>query len=135
MTFSWGAKKSQRHIDRWANRHGTTHLILIEGGGGIGKTFLMRKISKLQVAARFVVDYYDLAEQPAGKVREAQHLVESIGPEHFPGFLTQMNDLGNGKLEVADPRLSEFEREAFATGLRELEAVVRQKRLTQSRTT
>src|SRR5512146_730793 len=78
-----------------------THLILISGVGGIGKTFLLQKvIQNYQDRADFTVDYYDLAEEPPGSFREFIHLVNKLGKEKFPRFLEEMNALDSGQYEI-----------------------------------
>lgn len=83
-------------------------LILISGPGGIGKTSILGKIEK-EYSARedFVVEYFDLAEQPMTALNQALHLADTLGRENFPQF-TQ-------KLTVLDAGLDS----SFNTGLEE----------------
>lgn len=81
------------HAREWLekNPHG---LVFITGAGGIGKTSLIRKImGEYNLNEGGVVDYFDLAEQPMTMLNQAIHLVDSIGREHFPGFVKKLNEL------------------------------------------
>ena len=82
-----GREKELAIVDEWAEKQGTTHLIVVDGKGGIGKTFLLRKImEKYSARDDFAVAYYDLSEQPPG-IRQILHLAESLGWDHFPECL------------------------------------------------
>ena len=69
-------------------------LVFITGAGGIGKTSMLRRITdQYSSDENFVVDYFDLAEQPMTMINQAIHLVDSIGREHFPEFVRRLNEL------------------------------------------
>ena len=69
-------------------------LVLITGFGGVGKTSLLQKIREEYTANdHFVVEYFDMAEQPTALVNQAVHLARSIGLDHYPEFKRKMNDL------------------------------------------
>ncbi len=117
-------------VEEWAERWDTMHMIAVEGGGGIGKTFLLQKIAQTYRARpEYVVVYYDFAEQPPGNLREASHIAETLGWENFPRFHAKVTDLASGRYDVADTRLPELERETFETGLNELDQFLANKRL------
>jgi tetratricopeptide (TPR) repeat protein len=80
-------------IEDWLQRPGG-RLILITGVGGVGKTSLLQKIKEeYSKSDRFVVEYFDLAEQPVAMINQAVHLARSIGLENFPRFRRAINDL------------------------------------------
>jgi tetratricopeptide (TPR) repeat protein len=75
-------------------------LVLVTGSGGIGKTSLLQKISNEYSANdNFVVEYFDLAEQPIAIINQAVHLVNSIGVENFPEFDQKLRKLEAAKGE------------------------------------
>ena len=125
-----GRKQELALINEWADKWGTQQVILVQGPGGVGKTFLLQKVAQTyQKKINFAVVYYDLAEQPSGTLQEAVHLAESLGWEHFPEFRSTINDLASGRYDIADIRLPQLEREAFGAGIKELTEFVQQKRL------
>lgn len=88
-----GRRNELINIRRWLDRP-TGGLVLITGVGGIGKTSLMQKIyEEYSSGDRFVVEYFDLAEQPVAMVNQAVHMVSSIGLENFPEFKLKINNL------------------------------------------
>ncbi len=117
-------------IDKWARRWGQSHLIVIGGEGGIGKTFLLHKIMETYAARDdFAVVYYDLSEQPPGTLREALHIAEALGWENFPEFQVEITDLASGEYDVADIRLPQLEQNALLTFVKELGDFMLHKRL------
>ena len=60
-----GREEELALIDEWANERNTTHLIAIQGDGGVGKTWLLLEVSR-RYGQRddFVVVYLDAAEHP-----------------------------------------------------------------------
>lgn len=88
-----GRKAELARIDDWLQRPGG-RLVLITGVGGIGKTSLLQKIQqKYSKTGRFVVEYFDLAEQPVAMINQAVHLARSLGLENFPRFRQAINNL------------------------------------------
>jgi len=125
-----GRKQELAAIDDWAEKWGILHLMLVEGPGGIGKTFLLQKVAQTyEKKDNFAVVYYDLAEQPSGSLQEALHLADSLGWENFPQFRTKVTELTSGKYDIADTRLPQLERDAFSAGLKELGDFLNRKRL------
>jgi len=124
-----GREKELDYIHQWAEKWGTVHLVLIDGKGGIGKTFLLRKImEKYSAQDEFAVAYYDLSEQPPG-IRQILHLAESLGWHYFPNFQAQINDLASGEYDVADVRLPQLEQEAMMTFVEEANTLMEHKRI------
>jgi tetratricopeptide (TPR) repeat protein len=125
-----GREKELALIDAWAERPDSVHLILIGGDGGIGKSFLVQKVAnEYRKRAGFVVDFYDLAEQPPGHLREALHMAESLGWEHFPEFQAQVRDLASGRYEIDDPILGDLEEKALNTSVAELKQLLQHRKL------
>ena len=125
-----GRHKELELIRFWADRAGTVHYVLVDGQGGVGKSFLLQKVmQEYQNRSGFAVDYYDYAEHPPGGIRAALHLAESLGWDNFPGFRNQVAELATGKLDIADPRLFQLETEVFRTNLHELNGFLLHTRL------
>jgi GTPase SAR1 family protein len=83
-------------------------LVWITGAGGIGKTSILQKIAQeYSDDDRFVVEYFDLAEQPATVINQAVHLVNSLGPENFPKFGQKITELETGPREFTTIDLEE----------------------------
>jgi tetratricopeptide (TPR) repeat protein len=69
-------------------------LVLLTGPGGIGKTSLLGRIER-EYSSRdeFIVEYFDLSEQPMTLLNQALHLVDAIGRENFPQFTQRLTTL------------------------------------------
>jgi tetratricopeptide (TPR) repeat protein len=88
-----GRKDELDAIREWLKKS-SNGLVLITGVGGIGKTSLLRKISEeFSADEHFIIEYFDLAEQPMTIINQAVHLVDSIGREHFPEFMRKLTAL------------------------------------------
>jgi len=93
-------------IDKWSQQWNTTHWIVLSGQGGIGKTFLLNKILKNYASQdNYAVVYYDLSEQPPGTLREALHIADSIGWQHFPRFQQALTLVDELSYYLRDKRL------------------------------
>ena len=98
-----GRENELSKIDKIVNAKGIDNqLILIEGAGGVGKTFLLQKIAQKYRTEGHLVDYYDLAEQPIGNINEVRHLMKSFGEKSFQSlgkeleeFLHDIGDLSS----------------------------------------
>jgi len=125
-----GRQKELALIDQWSQRWNTMHWILVGGQGGIGKTFLLNKVlQKYTDRDDFTVIHYDLSEQPPSTLREALHVAESIGWEHFPQFRAKITALDRGEYDIADVRLPRLEQDALMSLVDELRAYMQRKRL------
>ena len=92
-------------------------MVLVTGPGGIGKTSLLTKIEK-EYSARsdFIVEYFDLAEQPMTVLNQALHLADSLGRENFPLFMQELDakaisasaDLEENALDVFVREVAEY---------------------------
>jgi tetratricopeptide (TPR) repeat protein len=72
-------------------------LVLLTGPGGIGKTSLLSRIEKEYSARQdFIVEYFDLAEQPMTILNQALHLTDLLGRENFPQFTQKLTALDSG---------------------------------------
>lgn len=111
-------------IRNWLKKS-TNGLVLITGAGGIGKTSLLRKIAdEYSADGDFIVEYFDLAEQPMTMINQAVHLVDSIGREHFPEFmkrLTALDAVPSGESTVG-------EKEALEACIQEIAAYLKSRR-------
>ena len=57
-----GRKQELALIDEWAARWGSTHLIAIDGDGGVGKTWLLLEaLRRYEPDERYAVVYLDAA--------------------------------------------------------------------------
>jgi len=93
-------------------------LILITGAGGIGKTSLLQKIAEeYSVNNQFVVEYFDLAEQPAAMINQAVHLANSLGLENFPEFVRKIQEL---QTNSDDAPSKDLQKEAVETCIQEV---------------
>ena len=80
-------------INDWLQRP-AVGLILITGSGGIGKSSLLQKIREGYSAhASFIIDYFDIAEQPFTLINQIVHLVNSLWPEKDPEFMKMSSQL------------------------------------------
>ena len=89
-------------IREWLQKS-TGGLVLITGVGGIGKTSLLRKIAEeYSLNDGYIVDYFDLAEQPMTMINQTIHLVDSLGREHFPDSMRKLTELDtiSGKVVI-----------------------------------
>jgi len=78
-----GRNKELSAISEWINRP-NIGLVLITGAGGVGKTSVLQRISDEYLASnQFLVEYYDLAEQPDTLTSYAYHIGDTLKLEHF----------------------------------------------------
>lgn len=91
-----GRDNELAQIKEWL-KEPSDKLVLITGLGGIGKTSLLSKIEKEYSDNKdFVVEYFDLAEQPMTILNQALHLVDTLGRGNFPLFVQKITDLDMG---------------------------------------
>ncbi len=123
-----GREEQLEQLHEYAEAWGKRIMVVIEADGGMGKTFLLRKFeSEYKDDPRFVIDFYDLAEQPPGDVLEAQHLMDSLGQEARSEFRKSLGVLIRSN---EDPQEQEKNRKAlFDTAVQELEKVTKERRL------
>ena len=88
-----GRKEELKQIREWLEKS-AGGLVWITGLGGIGKTALLRRVAdQYSSDERFVVDYFDLAEQPMTIINQAVHLADSLGRGNFPTFMQKLTEL------------------------------------------
>jgi tetratricopeptide (TPR) repeat protein len=88
-----GRNTELTQIREWLEKS-ASGLVWITGAGGIGKTSLLRRIADQYSAdERYIVEYFDLAEQPMKITNQALHLADSLGRENFPEFMRKLTEL------------------------------------------
>lgn len=72
----------------------------VDRPGGIGKTSLLARIEH-EYSSRddFIVEYFDLSEQPMTLLNQALHLADAIGRENFPQFKQRLTTLEAGLID------------------------------------
>ena len=89
-----GRKDELRLIDEWINKWNTTHLIAVQGDGGVGKTWLLKEVQKrYQGRDDLVVVYWDYAEHHATGLSQIADLYRYLGIEksQFLDALAELN--------------------------------------------
>jgi tetratricopeptide (TPR) repeat protein len=88
-----GRRSELTKIRDWLQRP-SGGLVLITGVGGIGKTSILQKLKEEYSGSdRFVVDFFDLAEQPIAIINQVVHLARALGVDNLPEFAQKINIL------------------------------------------
>ena len=97
-----GRQKELNLIEEWAGKWGTSHLIVIDGDGGVGKTWLLLEaLRRYEPDERYAVVYLDAAEHPYSSWYDLRYLTQQLGEEHFPQLLAGMDELSKSYLHLA----------------------------------
>ncbi|MCA2002091.1 MAG: ATP-binding protein, partial [Chloroflexi bacterium] len=94
-----GRSRELEQVKNWL-KDSPGRLVMLTGPGGIGKTSLLSRLEK-EYSARedFIVEYFDLSEQPLTTLNQALHLADCLGRENFPQFTKKLTTLES---DVAD---------------------------------
>lgn len=124
-----GRKQELALIDEWANTWDTTHLIAIQGDGGIGKTWLLREVQRRYEANDdFFVVYWDYAEHHRTGLSQIAALYRYLGIE-TSRFLDALAELNRCAYEWVPDQVERRELELLEIAVDELRPYLARKRL------
>jgi tetratricopeptide (TPR) repeat protein len=125
-----GRQEELALIDRWAQQWGTTHLIALDGDGGVGKTWLLLEVlRRYRLDDRYVLVYLDAAEHPYSPWYDVRFVAQQLGEEHFPELLTGMDDLSYTYLNVVKQEYKAREEAVLRAGIDEINRYLETRRL------
>ena len=102
-----GRKNELALIDEWVDKWGTTHLIAVDGDGGVGKTWLLLEVlRRYGYDERFALVYLDAAEHPYSSWYDVRFLVRQLGEEHLHTALAK-KDIASLLLDRGGPAARE----------------------------
>jgi tetratricopeptide (TPR) repeat protein len=120
-----GRSKELRKIGDWLDAS-SGRVVFLTGPGGIGKTSLLSRL-EMDYSARtdFLVEYFDLAEQPMTALNQALHLADTLGRKNFPRFKRKLTAFDSGM----DPSASaDLEEEVLDTFIAEVQACLKNRK-------
>lgn len=124
-----GREEELKIIDTWVQRRGTIHLIAVQGGGGVGKTWLLKEIQRRYGDQdEFVVVYWDYAENPATGLSQVAALYRDLGIQQAH-FLSELALLQQNAYDWSPAKYKEKKRRLFQTSIKELSPLLRGRRL------
>ncbi len=124
-----GRKEELALIDQWANAWGTTHLIAIQGDGGIGKTWMLREVQRrYQAQDDFFVVYWDYAEHHRAGLSQIAALYRHLGID-TSRFLDALAELNRCAYEWVPDQVERKELELLEISVDELRPYLERKRL------
>ena len=125
-----GRQQELALIDRWVQRWGTTHLIALDGDGGVGKTWLLLEVLRRYARdERYALVYLDAAEHPYSPWYDVRFMAQELGEEHFPKLMTGMDDLSLTYLDVVLQVYKARERAVLQAGIDEINHYLETRRL------
>ncbi len=125
-----GREQELALVDEWVQKWNTTHLIAVQGDGGVGKTWLL-----LEILRRYggqddlAVVYFDAAEHPLSLQYEMMFLVQRLGEEHFPESLAGMEELTRSYYDLPIQDVQDKEDRVFQLFTQEANRVLADRRL------
>jgi tetratricopeptide (TPR) repeat protein len=124
-----GRKQELGLIDEWAGKRNTTHMIAVQGSGGVGKTWLLRAIQRrYQENKDYIVIYWDYAEHPTTGLPQVAALYGELGIERSR-FINDLAELDRTAYDLVPADLEERESQLFQTSIEELAPLLHEKRL------
>ena len=124
-----GREEELKIIDTWVQRRGTIHIIAVQGGGGVGKTWLLKEIQRRYGDQdEFVVVYWDYAENPATGLSQVAALYRELGIQQAR-FLSELALLQQNAYDWSPAKYKEKKRRLFQTSIKELSPLLRGRRL------
>lgn len=125
-----GRQEELARIDEWAGEWGTSHLIVVDGDGGVGKTWLLLEaLRRYAPDERYAVVYLDAAEHPYGPWYDLRFLTQQLGEEHFPVLLAGMDELSRTYLHLDPLEYQARERAVLQAGVDEFNRYLAGQRL------
>jgi len=125
-----GRREELALVDEWAERWNTTHLIAVQGDGGVGKTWLLLEILRRYGQRDDVaVVYFDAAEHPFSVQYEALFLARHLGLESFPRLLAGLEELTRSYYDLPILDTQAKEREVLQIGIEEINVQLKKRRL------
>jgi len=125
-----GRQEELSLIDEWAGKWGTSHLIVVDGDGGVGKTWLLLEaLRRYGPDERYAVVYLDAAEHPYSPWYDLRFLTEQLGEEHFPKLLAGLDELSDTYLHLAPLEYQARERAVLQEGVVEFNGFLAGRRL------
>ena len=125
-----GRKKELAQIEEWALKWGSTHLIAVDGDGGVGKTWLLLEVlRRYDFDERYAIVYLDAAEHPYSPWYDVRFLIEQLGEEHFPELLAGMDELSTRYFDLPLPAYRAREQSVLKTGVKEINHYLKDRRL------
>jgi len=116
-------------IDQWVEKRDTTHMIAIQGGGGVGKTRLLREIQgRYEQLEDVIVIYWDYAERPITGLSQINAVYRDLG---ISGSKFR-DDLAELERKAYDWDPAEYERresQLFQTAIDELRGLLKNRRM------
>ncbi|MBN1580122.1 MAG: tetratricopeptide repeat protein [Anaerolineae bacterium] len=124
-----GRKDELRLIDEWINKWNTTHLIAVQGDGGVGKTWLLKEVQKrYQDRDDLVVVYWDYAEHHATGLSQIADLYRYLGIEKSR-FLDALAELNQKAYDWVPDEVERKEKQLFQISVDELDPYLEEKRM------
>ena len=124
-----GRQQELALIDEWAQQWGSTHLIALDGDGGVGKTWLLLEVlRRYRQDERYALVYLDAAEHPYSPWYDVRFVAQELGEEHFPELLTGMDNLSYSYFDVPYHEYKAREQAVLQAGINEINRYLQTRR-------
>ncbi len=124
-----GRKDELALIDEWINKWHTTHLIAVQGDGGVGKTWLLKEIQRrYQERDDFLVVYWDYAEHHATGLAQIAGLYRYLGIDRSR-FLDALAELEQRAYDWVPGEVERKENQLFEISIKELRPFLQNARM------